>query len=187
DTATGPPAVARPGDGADDACEGDVAKSRIEDEMRRREEALPAYDHMTPDVPIQSEGLEEQAGERKREDGPSGHARQGTEEAQDVHRSALAGPRPSSGGYFKPRDSSGSGLRSNPVDGHEQFGFPAQPGRGVRRLEKLLPNIDGTGQGRRDPEREGPRIHLPPGVVHDRMSSRLEGFDDSREQAGDRV
>jgi len=31
------------------------------------------------------------------------------------------------------------------------------------------------------------RIHLLPGVIHDRMSSRLEGFDDSREEAGDRL
>src|SRR2546422_1652303 len=97
------------------------------------------------------------------------------------------GPQPSSGGYFKPRESGGSGLRADPVDRHEEFGLPAQSRGGVRRLEELLSNIDGTRQGRCDTERKGPRIHLPPGVVHDRMPSRLERFDDSREEAGDCV
>src|SRR2546428_11160569 len=97
------------------------------------------------------------------------------------------GPQPSSGGYFKPRESGGSGLRADPVDRHEEFGLPAQSRGGVRRLEELLSNIDGTRQGRCDTERKGPRIHLPPGAVPDRMPSRLERFDDSREEAGDCV
>src|SRR5438445_241701 len=86
DTGTGPTGRARSGNGSDDSREGDVAESRVEDDMRRCEEALPAHDDMAPDVPVQSEGLEEQAGERKREDGPSGHAGQRTEEPWYVHR-----------------------------------------------------------------------------------------------------
>src|SRR5881628_3910166 len=86
DTGTGPSGCALAGDGSDDSRESDVAESRIEDKMRRCEEALPAHDDMAPDVPIQSEGLEKQARERKREDRPSGHAGQRTEESWYVHR-----------------------------------------------------------------------------------------------------
>src|SRR5438132_1584493 len=55
---------------------------------------------------------------------------------------ALASPQPSSGGYFKARESRGSRLRSDPVDGHEEFSLSAQPRGGIRRLEELLSHID---------------------------------------------
>src|SRR5881628_4250871 len=80
-----------------------------------------------------------------------------------------------------------SRLRSDPVDRHEEFSLSAQPRGGIRRLEELLSHIDRAWQGCCDPEREGPRIHLPPGVVYDPVSSPLEDLDESREETGDRV
>src|SRR5207249_2807004 len=124
--------------------EGDVAEAGVEDEVRRREETLTAHDDVAPDVPVESERLKQQPDQGEPEDGPSGDAGQRTKEARDIHRSALAARPPSSGRYFKLRRSRGSGLGSDSMDGHEQFGLASQPRGRIRSLEEFLSEIDGT-------------------------------------------
>ena len=123
DPRAGPLRCERARDGSDDSRKDDITEARVEHEVRRREEALPAHDDVAPDVPIEAEGLEEQPRQRKAENGPSGDAGQGTKKARDVHRLARTARRPSPGRYFKPRGSRGSRLRSDPVDRHEELGL----------------------------------------------------------------
>src|SRR2546428_12013707 len=73
------------------------------------------------------------------------------------------------------------------MDRHEQFGLASQPGGRIRGLEEILSEIDGTWQGRRDPERKSSRIHLLPRFVEDGMPARLEGLDNPREEPDDGV
>src|SRR5207249_10703356 len=118
-----------------DSGEGDVGEAGVEDEVRRCEEALAAHDDVAPDVPIESERLQQEPGQREPEDGPSGDAGQRTKEARDVHRSALAARPPSSGRYFKLRRSPGPRLGSDSMARREPFSLASQPGARTRGLE----------------------------------------------------